>query len=364
MRESITNKYVRRVKTIENHGAVILQKAREDFWLRSALQSASQIDDAAVITAIFDLFEDADPTRHKEYLLWIALQYVKGYIRSAEDIPARIKPALRTYHKLKQSSLHINRDITRLNACQLEALIAQHGTNDWFNPNERGNSKEVFRDNDVRVIVPLDHMAAYYYGRGTRWCTSSADSESIFEAYNDEGPLHILLPQSPERIDEKYQLHFPQGQFMDEDDRPVSLAWLAKQRFKDLCAFFKIHKPRIGDYIAFASDAVLERLIKQTANFVLTNIVSEPSAFQRKASEVLKISAQHCRTFVTESTDCYIHDPHIRDFERVIADMVMIEFSGQDQGLSAWIKNNIYFNYDVEIRRWSACLLRSATWRA
>jgi hypothetical protein len=355
MRGNTNSRNVRREKTIENYGAAIARKARGDCWLAATLPNINHADDTVIITKVFDLFEDADPTNHKEYVLWIALQYVKDHISRAEDIPTRIKQALRTYHKLKQSPLFSNRDITRLNACQLEALIAQCVVHERFDSEERGSSNEVYRDSDVRVIVPLDHMAAHYYGRGTNWCTNSMDADCIFNMYNSSGPLYILLPQSPERIGEKYQLHFPQGgQFMNEDDRPVSLSWLMHKRFKGLSAFFKTHEPLMDDYIVFTNDAVLERLIAETARLTLAYTVEEPEAFQKEAEEVLQISPQQCRSFATEVTAHYMGDPYIGDLQKVIADMVLVEFDGQDRGLSAWIKRNIEFEYDFKIKSWSA----------
>ena len=37
---------------------------------------------------------------------------------------------------------------------------------------DKGQSKEVYQDTDVRIIVPYDQIAACYYGQATKWCTA------------------------------------------------------------------------------------------------------------------------------------------------------------------------------------------------
>jgi len=362
---------VRREKTIQNFGAAIVKKARQDRWLISTLQDGHNAEDADIIKVIFDHFEEADPTANKEYLLWIAVQYAKGNIRRAEDLSARIQPALKKYHKLKQSTNFSLRDITQLQAGQLETLVAQFNDRDWVKEAKRGLSKEVYNDENVRIIVPQDHIAAHYYGRGTRWCTASAKSDFWFYGYNSYGPLYILIPLTPRHTDEKYQLHFPHGQFMDEQDKPQSLLWLIEKRFEGLSEIFIKHEPDIEDYIAFASDEALQPVIDKIGELVRDKIKlilgewetddAAATLFQKDALEVLQVTPEQCRNFATGVTAYQTGETKISDMDKVIAEIVFNELLGKDKGLSSWIKNRVLIEYDLFTKQWAVRLVSEKT---
>jgi len=105
----------------------------------------------------------------------------------------------------------------------------------------------------------LGKDAACFYGgyylepsRGeTRWCTSSPGL-SWFDRYIKDGPLYVVIPNSPRKftgsmdLGEKsglpayrMQFHFPSNQFMTPDDRNIDLVeWLNEQEF-GLKEYFK-----------------------------------------------------------------------------------------------------------------------------
>lgn len=72
------------------------------------------------------------------------------------------------------------------------------------------------------IYIPQTYEASCKLGRGTRWCTAASNEESsrsYFERYSSEGPLYVLINRDdPE---EKYQIHFYSGQFMDINDARV-----------------------------------------------------------------------------------------------------------------------------------------------
>jgi hypothetical protein len=87
------------------------------------------------------------------------------------------------------------------------------------------------------------------------------------------------MPKTPTYSDEKYQLHFSSGQFMDETDSEVVLSWLLKTRFPQLFDFFKQKHPEYFDRaLEFASDQILSSLaekIKELLRDRLYDMVSE-----------------------------------------------------------------------------------------
>jgi hypothetical protein len=131
----------------------------------------------------------------------------------------------------------------------------------------KGKSKEVYKDADVRIIVPEDEAAACYYGQGTKWCTASTEpgTDNMFDEYNSGGTLYIMLPKSPQYPGEKYQLYFTNYkldyQFMNEKDIPINLEELLKNRFPNSLKFFEKTVPDIKDMILFTPDDVLEKVI-------------------------------------------------------------------------------------------------------
>ena len=98
----------------------------------------------------------------------------------------------------------------------------------------------------------LGKDAACFYGgqheydKGeSRWCTSSPGL-NWFERYIKDGPLYVVLPNESSDLGqvsklpvERYQFHFPSGQFMDRHDRQQDLVNLLTGKLAELKDFFK-----------------------------------------------------------------------------------------------------------------------------
>ena len=251
--------------TIRAYGPAILKRAEAEYGNPGTPE--------LLYKYVFDRFEDGDPTfdlrtnRGGMYVPWIAREYARGgelargHIRRLEDIRARVRPALEIYHKYKRRADFPAelRDIMRITWADLENAI------DKYKPEtvqvDRGQATTVYNDKDVRVVVPHDQTAACYYGQGTKWCTAATQGVNYFDRYNREGPLYILVPKSPEYTGEKYQLHFPSSQFMNEEDEPNDLIEIIEHRFPGLKKFFlERESDKLKDRIAFIDDAHLLRL--------------------------------------------------------------------------------------------------------
>ncbi len=114
-------------------------------------------------------------------------------------------------------------------------------------------AKMVYDGENWRVIQIEDKgvvgkEAACFYGgnnQETRWCTS-APGASWFDRYIKDGPLYVVFNPNDTDVSpstglpkERYQFHFPSGQFMDKDDRQQELVNLLNGPMKELKAFFK-----------------------------------------------------------------------------------------------------------------------------
>jgi hypothetical protein len=234
-----------------------------------------------IIKDILSSLENADPTNNKEYTQWLAKLYANAGIKM-EDLLSRGSSALKQYHIFKTKKLlpADYRDIGRIDFNTLEGIASNPGLLQALSDKEeqeqaknmpKGDFEVGYDDADVRIIVPHDEDAAKYYGQGTRWCTA-AKNNNMFNRYNKDGRMYILLPKHPEHDGEKYQLHFDSGQFMDEQDSEVDLNHLLQTRFPGIFNFFKEHEPVISTWVAYAPDEILQPIINEIKELMMDEI--------------------------------------------------------------------------------------------
>jgi hypothetical protein len=221
-----------------------------------------QLNQDRVLNYIMTHIEAGDPTPNKIYTPWLTREYAKGNIKRLEDIHSRYTNWLADHFKYKNKRDFPGqlKDIMRLNAIQFV-----NGITNYEPPAEelknKGESTVLYDGSTARVIVPQDEAAACYYGQGTKWCTAATKGKNYFEYYNNSGPLYIILPKDQKYDGEKYQLHFDDEQFMDEQDDPIDIMWFLKDRFPELKDFFFKVEPQLKDAVAFADDELLEKLM-------------------------------------------------------------------------------------------------------
>jgi hypothetical protein len=80
----------------------------------------------------------------------------------------------------------------------------------------------VYTGDDWKVYVPKTERASCLIGKGTEWCTAADKSNNMFNNYNNQGKLYVLISQGD---NSKYQIHFETNSFMDERDREVSATY-------------------------------------------------------------------------------------------------------------------------------------------
>ena len=268
--------------TAQKIGSQLLAVANKDMSYRRIqhLQTTPeefQIDDRW-LPDVLNRIEEGDPTPNKIYVPWLAREYIKGNIRRIEDITMFTRPltVFETYKRRRDFPQNI-KDIMRLTSVQFYNAMSQ------FTPpveslKDKGRSTQVYKDANVRVIVPEDQTAACYYGQGTTWCTAATQSTNYFNQYNRQGKMYILLPGAPKHDGEKYQLHFASGQFMDEEDEPVDITELLTVRFPELLPFFMEKEPSMKTLVVFADDQVLSAIgnrIQELASEFISETLTE-----------------------------------------------------------------------------------------
>lgn len=218
-------------------------------------------------------FCQTDPTANSEFAGWIIESYLYGGITFWEDL-GKVNDALKKYFWLRQNkrldkkatdtkygSFPIDEtdiyNFCGLKGCDphqtnllvnwqrkykslgLDTLLKVHESdlsrfaNKQAEEIDETDAEKLYDDDDVLVIHPLTKKGAIYYGQGTQWCTAATRSDNLFERYNQNGPLIILLPHRPAYKQEKYQLFGAEQQYMNEKDEPVKVTMLVK-RFPQL----------------------------------------------------------------------------------------------------------------------------------
>ena len=224
--------------------------------------------------------ERADPTTNKKYTQWLARMFARDPITKLEDLISTLADYLYKFNKLGVKKLlkPEHSDINRFKDIQ----TFMDAVDEYDLPEEdanKGHADKVFSDSSVTVIIPRDEPAACAYGRQTRWCTAATRGLNYFDTYNKQGPLYILIPKSPKHEGEKYQLHFPSGQFMNEDDEQQDIQWLLEARFPGLLNFFmEREKKYLENLIQFASDEVLKPILDKISELMMdcvNDIVSD-----------------------------------------------------------------------------------------
>ena len=185
---------------------------------------------------------DLDPTGNKELTFWIVLNYANNRINRYEDIASRAIPELLKYKALlKKPNLTpplTIRDINQIKGLtSLEEIVDQYQEKETTSNKEQENKEEqnffntgqaelIYNDSQVKVIVPKTKEASCFFGINTKWCTAAKSSNNMFDEYNTDGPLYIVLFKKENK---RFQFHFQTGQFMNEKDEYVNPNELADE---------------------------------------------------------------------------------------------------------------------------------------
>jgi hypothetical protein len=226
--------------TAQKLGAGLLAKFQKEppQWQQRIVNAGAE--DQVVLDHLLGRIELADPTKNKQYVPWIIRNYVNNPSLKFEDAITKVTEPLQKFFKLvnKKQIPAPNNDIGRIkDLAGLVQVVDQHpDVVDEPKDVDRGQAKPYYQDADIRVLIPEDQTAACYYGQGTKWCTAGKEN-NMFNRYNKEGEMYIILPKKPSYAGEKYQFHFQTKQFMNEKDHRVNLTEL-RNRYPQLATIF------------------------------------------------------------------------------------------------------------------------------
>jgi hypothetical protein len=196
--------------------------------------------------------ESGDPTPQKIYVPRLAQWWLAG--KPIEDLISTTADALAKYHTLKNKKLikPEHADIGRFKtADQFIDAVAQYQhvgqefcdkVRDTSNLKDRGKYKQIYNDDQLIVIELLDITAAKWWGKNTKWCTTSTNN-NMFKHYFRRGPLYVIVDCA---ANARYQFWWNKSdvydiQFKNVDDKDANPQQLTI--YQKLCSIMRpIHK--------------------------------------------------------------------------------------------------------------------------
>ena len=196
--------------------------ARKNYIIKTLEPKLSEVaaSERKAVDHVVDMILEADPTKNKQYSLWIANMLTKRSAR-IEDL-YKASEYLSIFDRAKPKLAE--KDINRYPSLgDLFVAIEPYGDYKSNNEIRRELADEIKKDIVVvyaseqgKILTPLTKQAAIFLGQGTQWCTA-ARYNNYFGSYNRMGPLYVILPADGK----KFQFHLQSSQLMDARDRSV-----------------------------------------------------------------------------------------------------------------------------------------------
>lgn len=182
----------------------------------------------------FDTFMQiiaADPTtpvrgnevqKPGKFSKWLLDIFMKGNLKLEDLYKATeyLGVFMRHQKKLEISQRNINQYTSLADLFAVIQPYREVKTQSQLSASAKKDAEKVFENQEWLVVVPKTEAASCYYGKGTEWCTAADVSDNRFEYYNQYGPLYINIHKQTQR---KYQFHFPNSEFMDENGDTIDL---------------------------------------------------------------------------------------------------------------------------------------------
>ena len=286
---------------------VIMEQGRYEL-LKDRYTKAKKKDDKVIApkmsTQKFDELVLADPTTRRDgdkikkagaYVPWLLKQFLnlstqadevaqfgtpehKSTFTQLQDLffedLYKTTEDLQKFDRFKNKLEQEYRDINKLSIKKLNDLMLPYSLEKTkASKDEKEEAKQTYEHPGADVVLrgsnwtivkitdqgKLGKDAACFYGGNDKkpgmgesgWCTSSPGL-SYFDRYIKDGPLYVILPNSPEEFmsggpkvgdisglpAKRYQFHFPSNQYMDANDRQIDLVKFLNEN-PELREYFK-----------------------------------------------------------------------------------------------------------------------------
>lgn len=260
--ENMMNFYLKTSSFAPNSSPEEKKSIIEDYFTKT--------NEGNYINAFFSGIIEADPTKNKQYVQWIAKQFFNKLRDEAKTV-SNIETVMRIFdedlykytddielyeklklhkklpdeHEVERSTYGVGerglgrfqretridkinpRDVNQFQSGdELYRFLKQYRNNPEYYYSE-GEKKAIAEGGKLihdgaqwQVWVPNTYEASCALGKNSRWCTTSGGEEGMFGRYTRSGTLFIIINKA--NPSDKYQFHFEDGQFMDVDDNSVN----------------------------------------------------------------------------------------------------------------------------------------------
>lgn len=251
--------------TLQKYNAKLLSALNAD---SNFLSNSTSLTDDTKLSKLIAAIEAMDPTKNKQFVVWLVNQYIKGQYR-IEDAP-RVVDTLSNFvttdikRDFKRRQLPL--DINRFDFHTLRKEIMNFKTAGFDNSPDTQSTVNYKHANNITVLyngplgqllVPKSAEASQEIGANTEWCTAYPGIRCMFDRYNDKGPLFVWIDSDGN----KFQFHFEDTQFKDKDDFDIDSSILHKFR-NNHPVLSKLFKSREKTMLAKKDLAVVYNYIK------------------------------------------------------------------------------------------------------
>lgn len=166
------------------------------------------------LETVLNTLENIDPSKNKQYVLWLCNQYINGQFSLADE--NTVNELLNNFTKLKNRLAQ--KDINRYTIASLNDIISKNlnialGTNNSDTFSVPPNTEVLYNGPLGMLAIPKTEEASIELGRGTKWCTSATKANNKFNEYTHGGkPIYIWRDKNGN----KYQFYF--DYFLDDED--------------------------------------------------------------------------------------------------------------------------------------------------
>ena len=201
----------------------------------------------------------------QKYLDWVGKNL--DTVNFEENL-AKIGEALKKFVKIS-SNLPITDLFQYKSVGQLLSALAEYETRQRRVVKKVEGGNVVYDDGRFFVVNPLTHDSSCYYGKGTKWCTTT-DSDYQFNRYNQDGKLFYILDRQAPSDNKFYKVALLQKfdgdkTYYDALDETVKGGWiLGTNKLNEILSSVDDYlKSQYAEQVKIYSDRELARKEKE-----------------------------------------------------------------------------------------------------
>ena len=318
--------------------------------------------DKELFLKLDSLYPKKGNQHNRGYFMWLYKMYRNGL--KEEDF-YKVEEYLQLFNKYINKIDKDKRDINKYSTIQdlLNVVKSFRGAEvsgeematsktDEIKKRREKELKLVYKDDTWKVYIPMTEWASCEIGKGTEWCTAATKSNNMFDHYNSDGPLYVLINNDDKS---RYQLHFPSNQLMDVNDRTVPASYFFDHIAEDngLYEFLKGESDKFYEFVLATSDEdMADGGYSETFEEAL-NSADKTSTEYREALRTLRYgrdSYSRYLGFVYEDDVDNISEDDVKalfdeyssmdsdDINQILKHLVDIGFDFEEAGLSDYTK--------------------------